>query len=157
MNIYGSVVYGPLINIFKLCDGAEPPWSFCCELKANTRGWLLHNGETDYMDWTSRMLGEAVPQSGFTYIGHDGIYSVKQSRNSRLLVKEVSPSGSASKALGIPEIQIRIHPLLSTHGLNVRFENWARSIRSEATHSKFLAEARDVDEWMWSMPPSATR
>ena len=102
MDVYGAVVYGPLINIYKLCSGAQPAWPFCCELKANTREWLLHDEQADYMGWRSTVLEEAMSDSGFTYIGHDGVYSLKQSRNSGLLVKEVSPSGSDSKALGVP-------------------------------------------------------
>ena len=157
IDIYGAVVYGPIVNVYKLCDNVEPAWPFCRELKANTRGWVDHDGQTEYMNWKTTVLEEAVPHSGFNYIGHDGIYSIKESRNSGLLVKEVSPSASGSKALGIPDIQIPIHPLVGTHGLNNRFENWARSIQSEATHSKFLADARDVDKWMRAISSSSTQ
>ena len=148
MTIYGAVVYGPLINIYQLCTGLQPAWPFCCELRAYSRHAQCHDETTKYMNWRSTFLEELMPQSGYNYVGRTGVYAVRESRQTGLVVLETSPSRAAIGSQETHELNAPLHPWVQTFAPNRRFENWVKSVQSELEHAPFLAGAREMDEWM---------
>ena len=146
--LYGVVVFGPLVQSYRLLAGAPANWPFCYEVKAYEKGYQGYAGEAGYMNWREMLLQECVSQSSYDFIGHDGVYAVRQHRQSGLLVKEASPSRSASRARGVPELYAQLPPWALTHGMNDRFGNWVKSLQSEDEHARFLHGAREMDRWM---------
>ena len=142
MSVYGAVVYGPVGNIYKLFASSTAVGPFCCELKAYSPKWQLHDEQADYMNWQSTTLEELAPRSQFDYVGRNGPFMVKRSRNSGLVALETSPS---AVSLSGPSLYASVHPLHLTHGPANRFANWLRSTLSEETHDQFLADARELD------------
>ena len=148
MTIYGAVAYGPLSNIYRLITTETSFPAFCFELRAYSRHELRYEDTTSYMNWRSTLLEEFMRPSEYRHIGHEGIFNMRESRRSGLVVLEASPSGAERRSLGIPELHIRPHPLAQTHGPSNRFENWVKSIISEEEHTRFLIDAREVDDWL---------
>ena len=159
LTIYGVVVYGPWVNIYRLGGyrlggDPNPPGPFCVELRAYSREIECYFDTNNYRNWMSALGEELTSRSEYDYIGLDGPYSVRMSRQSGLVVLETSPSAVGSGSNGALRLQIPLHPLVETHAPNRRFENWVKSVGSEREHARFLVGARQMDEWTQTLHKS---
>ena len=154
MSIYGAVVYGPLAKIYRLAFDLQPAWSFCCELKAYSQQVQCYPDQPSYMAWRSSLLQEVSDVGGFQFVGRAGVYAVKESKQSGLLMLETSPSEIADRSRGTYGWNVPVeHPVQQYYFAN-RFENWVRRTQSDEEHELFLGEAKAFDKLVrqWGGP-----